>query len=89
MVVPGKSIAPFVPGVAQYLDQAIEMAAATNIRVIICLHAAPGSQNGFEHSAPRDRFNFRLEKCPDVNLGYWVLSSIFRHLSLSWQSNAF
>ncbi len=72
VVVPGKSIAPFVPGVAQYLDQAIEMAAATNIRVIICIHAAPGSQNGFEHSAPRDRSGFSKIKRINFHLKGWL-----------------
>ncbi len=46
---------PFVRGAAQFLDAAFDMAAVHNIRVVISLHAAPGSQNGFDHSAPRDR----------------------------------
>ena len=35
-------------------SQAFEWAEKHNIRVLVCLHAAPGSQNGWEHSASRD-----------------------------------
>ena len=34
--------------------QAFEWAQAHGIRILLCLHAAPGSQNGWEHSASRD-----------------------------------
>ena len=34
--------------------QAFEWAEKHDIRVLVCLHAAPGSQNGWEHSASRD-----------------------------------
>jgi glucan 1,3-beta-glucosidase len=47
---------PYVPGSARYLDDAFDMAAAHDIRVIVSIHAARGSQNGFDHSAPCDRF---------------------------------
>lgn len=34
--------------------QAFEWAHRYDLRVLLCLHAAPGSQNGWEHSASRD-----------------------------------
>jgi aryl-phospho-beta-D-glucosidase BglC (GH1 family) len=46
---------PFAPGSARYLDDAFDMAATYNIRVVVSVHSARGSQNGFDHSAPRDR----------------------------------
>lgn len=51
-----KSPAPseFVDGSLEYLDKAFEWAEARGIRVVVCLHAAQGSQNGWEHSASRD-----------------------------------
>ncbi|PKA50030.1 hypothetical protein AXF42_Ash017569 [Apostasia shenzhenica] len=45
---------PFVGGTLSALDRAFSWAQAYNIRCIIDLHAAPGSQNGMEHSASRD-----------------------------------
>ncbi|CAM0902535.1 unnamed protein product [Alopecurus aequalis] len=46
--------APFVRGSLQALDNAFTWAEKHNIRVIIDLHAAPGSQNPNEHSGTRD-----------------------------------
>ncbi|KAF6166822.1 hypothetical protein GIB67_005698 [Kingdonia uniflora] len=46
--------APFVRGTLVALDNAFSWAQAYGIRAIIDLHAAPGSQNGMEHSASRD-----------------------------------
>ncbi|EPS64504.1 hypothetical protein M569_10276, partial [Genlisea aurea] len=45
---------PFVGGSSEVLDNALEWARAFGIKCIIDLHAAPGSQNGMEHSASRD-----------------------------------
>ncbi|CAI7812542.1 unnamed protein product, partial [Closterium sp. NIES-53] len=44
----------FVEGALELLDKALDWAHTHSIRVIVCLHAAPGSQNGWEHSASRD-----------------------------------
>ncbi|KAJ4850492.1 hypothetical protein Tsubulata_011954 [Turnera subulata] len=46
--------APFVGGSLEALDNAFSWAQAYSIKCIIDLHAAPGSQNGMEHSASRD-----------------------------------
>ncbi|ONK75505.1 uncharacterized protein A4U43_C03F17600, partial [Asparagus officinalis] len=45
---------PFVEGSLQILDRAFSWAEKYDLKVIIDLHAAPGSQNGYEHSASRD-----------------------------------
>lgn len=41
---------PYTPGAAPYLDKAIVWARKTGLKVIIDLHGAPKSQNGFDHS---------------------------------------
>lgn len=46
--------APFIGGSLQALDEAFKWADRYGIKVIVDLHAAPGSQNGMEHSASRD-----------------------------------
>ncbi|KVH47388.1 Actin cross-linking [Cynara cardunculus var. scolymus] len=46
--------APFIGGTLKALDNAFLWARAYDIKCIIDLHAAPGSQNGMEHSASRD-----------------------------------
>ncbi|KAG5544358.1 hypothetical protein RHGRI_016942 [Rhododendron griersonianum] len=45
---------PYVGGSLQALDNAFLWAQKYGVKVIIDLHAAPGSQNGFEHSSTRD-----------------------------------
>ncbi|RVW56256.1 putative glucan 1,3-beta-glucosidase A [Vitis vinifera] len=45
---------PFVGGSLYALDNAFTWARKYKVNVIIDLHAAPGSQNGWEHSASRD-----------------------------------
>lgn len=44
---------PFVSGAAPYVDQAIAWARQVGVKVIIDLHGAPGSQNGFDNSGQR------------------------------------
>ncbi|KAK9165779.1 hypothetical protein Scep_000970 [Stephania cephalantha] len=46
--------APFIGGTLDALDNAFSWALNHGLRCIIDLHAAPGSQNGMEHSASRD-----------------------------------
>ncbi|KAF1940327.1 glycoside hydrolase [Clathrospora elynae] len=41
---------PYTQGAAPYLDAAIDWARQTGLKVIIDLHGAPKSQNGFDHS---------------------------------------
>ncbi|KAL8058421.1 hypothetical protein ABFX02_03G016900 [Erythranthe guttata] len=47
---------PFVGGSLQSLDDAFEWALNHNMKVILDLHAVPGSQNGNHHSGTRDGF---------------------------------
>ncbi|QDS71125.1 hypothetical protein FKW77_009783 [Venturia effusa] len=41
---------PFVQGAADYLDAAIDWSRQLGLKVIVDLHGAPGSQNGFDNS---------------------------------------
>ncbi|KAJ4371286.1 glucan exo-1,3-beta-glucosidase [Neocucurbitaria cava] len=41
---------PYAQGAAPYLDSAIDWARQTGLKVVIDLHGAPKSQNGFDHS---------------------------------------
>ncbi|XP_024970883.1 probable glucan 1,3-beta-glucosidase A [Cynara cardunculus var. scolymus] len=47
---------PYVGGSLHALDNAFLWAKKYNLKVILDLHAAPGSQNGYEHSSGRDGF---------------------------------
>ncbi|KAL2343032.1 hypothetical protein Fmac_004317 [Flemingia macrophylla] len=47
---------PFVGGALEVLDNAFTWAEKHGIKVIVDLHAAPGSQNGKPHSASRDGY---------------------------------
>ena len=44
---------PYIQGQAAYLDQAIGWARDNGLMVILDLHGAPGSQNGFDNSGRR------------------------------------
>jgi glucan 1,3-beta-glucosidase len=44
---------PYIQGAAPYMDKAIAWARETNLKIIIDLHGAPGSQNGFDNSGHR------------------------------------
>ena len=41
---------PYIQGAAEYLEKAIGWAGDNGIKVMIDLHGAPGSQNGFDNS---------------------------------------
>lgn len=47
------SNSPYVTGAAPYIDAAISWARQTGLKVMIDLHGAPGSQNGFDNSGQR------------------------------------
>jgi glucan 1,3-beta-glucosidase len=44
---------PYIRGAAPYLDAAIDWARQTGLKIVIDLHGAPKSQNGFDHSGQR------------------------------------
>ncbi|KAI9878331.1 MAG: hypothetical protein M1823_006972, partial [Watsoniomyces obsoletus] len=41
---------PYVKGASVYIDAAIDWARSLDLRIVIDLHGAPGSQNGWNHS---------------------------------------
>ncbi|EIN04828.1 glycoside hydrolase family 5 protein [Punctularia strigosozonata HHB-11173 SS5] len=47
------SVSPYTPGAWPYILQALNWAKAHNIHVILDLHGAPGSQNGYDNSGQR------------------------------------
>ncbi|OJT11441.1 Glucan 1,3-beta-glucosidase [Trametes pubescens] len=52
------SVAPYVPGAWPYLLRALGWARAHGVHVILDLHGAPGSQNGFDNSGRRGNANW-------------------------------
>jgi glucan 1,3-beta-glucosidase len=44
---------PYIQGQTEYLDRVIGWARTHNVKVMIDLHGAPGSQNGFDNSGQR------------------------------------
>ncbi|KAE8151867.1 glycoside hydrolase superfamily [Aspergillus avenaceus] len=44
---------PYVDGQLEYLDKAIDWAEEAGLKVLVDLHGAPGSQNGFDNSGRR------------------------------------
>lgn len=47
------SVAPYIPGAWPYLLQGLNWAKRNGIHVILDLHGAPGSQNGYDNSGQR------------------------------------
>uniref|UniRef100_A0A0W0F8B9 Putative glycoside hydrolase family 5 protein n=1 Tax=Moniliophthora roreri TaxID=221103 RepID=A0A0W0F8B9_MONRR len=47
---------PYIQGQLPYLQRAVGWAAANNLKVIVDLHGAPGSQNGFDNSGQKKDF---------------------------------
>jgi glucan 1,3-beta-glucosidase len=47
---------PYTQGAAPYLDAAIDWARQTGLKVVIDLHGAPKSQNGFDHSGHKSAY---------------------------------
>ncbi|KAH7086382.1 exo-1,3-beta-glucanase [Paraphoma chrysanthemicola] len=44
---------PYVKGASVYIDAAIDWARSLGLRIVIDLHGAPGSQNGYDNSGQR------------------------------------
>ena len=47
------SVTPYIPGAWPYLLQALNWARSHGLHVILDLHGAPGSQNGYDNSGQR------------------------------------
>ncbi|KAF2260239.1 exo-1,3-beta-glucanase [Lojkania enalia] len=45
--------APYVQGAAVYVDAAVDWARSLGLKIVIDLHGAPGSQNGYDNSGQR------------------------------------
>lgn len=52
---------PFVSCIGR-LDWAVRMAKKYDIKVLVCLHGAPGSQNGYDHSGRSGKANWTKNK---------------------------
>ncbi|KAL3447953.1 glycoside hydrolase superfamily [Aspergillus insuetus] len=59
---------PYVDGQLEYLDQAVSWAAANNLEVIVDLHGAPGSQNGFDNSGRRGPIQWQSGDTVDLTV---------------------
>ncbi|KAL1408974.1 hypothetical protein Q8F55_005791 [Vanrija albida] len=57
-LVPLTSGEPYLPGAFEYLKLAVTWAAASNLKVIVDLYGAPGSQNGRDSSGRRGEAEF-------------------------------
>ena len=59
----------------EYLDWFMEMAAKYELYVIMDLHGAPGSQNGFEHSGVREKVAglWKNQEYMDATVALWQL----------------
>lgn len=53
MPIDNQSVAPYIPGAWPYLLKALNWAKANSLNVILDLHGAPGSQNGYDNSGQR------------------------------------
>lgn len=53
---------PYPQGQYPYLKQAVEWAKKRNLKVMIDIHGAPGSQNGFDNSGRRGSVNWHNDE---------------------------
>ncbi|MDI1493603.1 MAG: glucan exo-1,3-beta-glucosidase [Ramalina farinacea] len=65
----------YISGAADYLDKAISWAGSAGIQVIVDLHGAPGSQNGFDNSG-QYTLNASWTKNGNVHYTYEVIQII-------------
>jgi len=56
---------PYVQGAYDVLGQALDWAAGAGLKVMIDLHGAPGSQNGFDNSGRRGAINWQTGSTVD------------------------
>lgn len=70
---------PYVSGAQDYLDKAIEWSHANDLKVMIDLHGAPNTQNGFDNSGLRNLgYPGWQNKTEYVNHTYKVLQQMFQ-----------
>jgi len=62
----------YTPGGLKYIDKAFDLGAKYGIAILLGMHAAPGSQNGNDHSSPAENpGQINWDKYPD-NVGQTV-----------------
>ncbi|KAG7527661.1 hypothetical protein FFLO_06708 [Filobasidium floriforme] len=71
---------PYITGSKEYLYRAISWARETGLKVIIDLHGAPGSQNGFDNSGQRGSANWGYNQ-GDVQRTKEIVEGISREFS--------
>ncbi|ODV91252.1 glycoside hydrolase family 5 protein [Tortispora caseinolytica NRRL Y-17796] len=59
---------PYVQGQVPYILRALQWARNQGLEVMLDLHGAPGSQNGFDNSGLRDTIQFPYGKNPEYTL---------------------
>lgn len=67
---------PYVQGQTKYLDRVLGWASNYGLNVIIDLHGAPGSQNGFDNSGYRDQVEWPNKNGDNIDHTLDVLSQI-------------
>ncbi|RDW93558.1 glucan 1,3-beta-glucosidase [Aspergillus mulundensis] len=66
---------PYVHGQLEHLDSAVAWARAHNLKIILDLHGAPGSQNGFDNSGRRGPIGWQKgNTVPQTLLAFEVLA---------------
>ncbi|KAF0552605.1 putative Glucan 1,3-beta-glucosidase [Gigaspora margarita] len=61
-----KPTEPFVVGAFEYLLKAVIWAKKYNLKVVLDLHGAPGSQNGFDNSGRRDSVGWQTSAADNI-----------------------
>ena len=70
------SVSPYIPGAWPYLLQALNWAKSYGLHVIVDLHGAPGSQNGYDNSGQRTNNPVWATNDANVNRTLGILSVI-------------
>ncbi|OCB84685.1 glycoside hydrolase family 5 protein [Sanghuangporus baumii] len=70
------SVSPYIPGAWPYFLQALNWARENSLHIIVDLHGAPGSQNGYDNSGQRTSNPTWATNDENVNRTIEILSSI-------------
>lgn len=82
---------PWVSGELPYLERVLEWCKARNLHVVLDLHCAPGSQNGFDNSGRKGEIHFADEiktrdgrpEYPNIRRALEFISNLTAHFSTS------
>lgn len=66
----------FVGGGYKYLDKLFEWASEFDLQVLICLHGAPGSQNGWDHSGRSGEIGWSVNRRDNMLSSLSAIESI-------------